>query len=352
MRSPTHPSTDSPSNFAPGLPGRPAINAGILGVGMAVPDTILTNDDIAKRVETNNEWIVSRTGIEERRVCGPNDNSSSLGLLAARRALEHAGVAPEEIDLIICGTATGDYPWPATACLIQEQLGAKKAAAFDLSAACSGFSYGLATGAGFIQNGSMKRVLVIGVDTLSKQVDWEDRSTCILFGDGAGAALLGPCAPDEGILASSLGADGSGFEQIWLEGGSNRIPVSIEIINEKRNCIRMKGAEVFKFAVKIMGEASLEALCRAGLSPEDVSLFIPHQANIRIIHAAAERMGLPPEKVFVNVHKYGNTSAGSIPIALVEAVEQGRVKRGDVLVFVGFGAGLTWGANVLRWNRD
>jgi 3-oxoacyl-[acyl-carrier-protein] synthase-3 len=334
------------------IPMNLSVNAGIMGIGMAVPDTVMTNAEIEKLVDTNNEWIVSRTGIEERRVCGPDDNSSSLGTLAAKRALEDAGVAAEEIDLIICGTATGDYPWPATACLIQEAIGAKRAAAFDLSAACSGFAYGLATAAGFIQNGSMRRVLVIGVDTLSKQVDWTDRSTCILFGDGAGAAVLGPCAPDEGILSSVLGSDGSGFEQIWLEGGSNRVPVSIEVIEGKRNCIRMKGAEVYKFAVKIMGDVSLEALCRANLTPNDVSLFIPHQANIRIIHAAADRMGLAPEKVFINVQKYGNTSAGSIPIGLVEAVQQGRVHRGDVLVFVGFGAGLTWGANVIRWSRD
>jgi 3-oxoacyl-[acyl-carrier-protein] synthase-3 len=334
------------------IPIKPGVNAGIMGVGMAVPDKVLTNAELEKLVDTNNEWIVSRTGIEERRICGPDDFSSSLGATAAKRALEDARVTAEEIDLIICCTASGDYPWPATACLIQEAIGAKSAAAFDLSAACSGFAYGLATGAGFIQNGSMRRVLVIGVDTLSKQLDWTDRSTCILFGDGAGAAVLGPCAPDEGILASILGTDGGGFDQIWLEGGSNRVPVTIEIIEGKRNCIRMKGAEVYKFAVKIMGDASLDALCRANLTPNDVNLFIPHQANIRIIKAAAERMGLPPEKVFLNVQKYGNTSAGSIPIALTEAVHEGRVHRGDVLVFVGFGAGLTWAANVIRWSRD
>lgn len=329
-----------------------ARNAGILGVGMTVPDKVLTNADLEKMVETSNEWIVTRTGIEERRITTPEETSATLGLAAAQQALEDARVAAEELDLIICATATGDHPWPATACLIQAQLGAKRAAAFDLSAACSGFTYALATASGFVQSGAMRRVLVIGVDTLTKQLDWTDRGTCILFGDGAGAAVLGPCAPDEGILASSLGADGSGFEQIWLEAGGCKVPMSQEAISDRRHFIHMRGAEVYKFAVKIMGEVCLEALCRANLSPDDVGLFIPHQANIRIIKAAAERMSLPWDKVFVNVHKYGNTSAGSIPIALTEAVQQGRVKRGDVLVFVGFGAGLTWGANVVRWSKE
>ena len=327
-------------------------NAGILGVGMAVPEKVVTNADLEQFVDTNNEWIVSRTGIEERRVTQDHEGSSTLGLTAAQRALADAGVAAEDIDLIICATATGDYPWPATACIIQDKLGAKRAAAFDLSAACSGFTYALATASGFIQSGAMRRVLVIGVDTLSKQVDWTDRGTCILFGDGAGAVVLGPCGPDEGILASALGADGSGLDQIWLEGGGNRLPVTLEVMEERRNFIRMKGAEVYKFAVKIMGEVSLEALCRANLTPDQVDLFIPHQANIRIINASADRMGLTPDRVFTNVQKYGNTSAGSIPMALAEAVQEGRVKRGDVLVFVGFGAGLTWGANVVRWIKD
>jgi 3-oxoacyl-[acyl-carrier-protein] synthase III len=331
---------------------RMPVNAGILGVGMAVPDRVLSNAELERMVETNDEWITSRTGIKERRISSPEDSCSSLGTLAARRAIAHAGISAEEIDLVICATATGDYPWPATACLIQREIGAPRAAAFDLSAACSGFTYGLACASSMIQTGAQRRVLVVGVDTLTKQVDWNDRGTCILFGDGAGAVVLGPCAPDEGVLSSYLGADGNGFDQIWLEGGGNRVPVTIQIMEEGRNFIRMKGAEVYKFAVKIMGEASIEALCRANLTPEDVSLFIPHQANIRIINAAAERMKLPPEKVFLNVHKYGNTSAGSIPIGLAEAVEEGRVKRGDVLVFVGFGAGLTWGANVVRWSRD
>lgn len=328
------------------------IHAGILGVGMAVPERVLTNADLEKIVDTSDEWIVTRTGIRERRMCAPDETTSSLSIQAARRALEHAGVLPEQLDLIICATATGDYIWPATACIIQDKLGAKRAAAFDLSAACSGFVFGLATAAGFIQSGAMRRVLVIGADTLTKQINWEDRGTCILFGDGAGAAVLGPCPPDEGILASSMGTDGSGLELILLEAGGTKNPVTPEAIQQKKNCIFMRGQEVYKFAVKIMGEVCLDALCRAHLTPRDVDLFVPHQANIRIIHAAAERMGLPRERIYINVHKYGNTSAASVPIALTEALQEGRVHRGDILVFAGIGAGLTWGANVVRWSRE
>ncbi len=327
-------------------------SAGILGAGMAVPDRVLTNADLEKLVDTSDEWITTRTGIKERRVTGPEESTGSLGTMAARKALEDARIAPEDLDLIICATTTGNHPWPATACLIQSGLGASRAAAFDISAACSGFTYALAAGASLIESGAMRRVLVIGADTLTKQLDWTDRNTCILFGDGAGAVVLGPCAPGEGVLASALGADGRGFEQIWIPCGGTIEPHSPNIREGHERQIHMRGAEVFKFAVRIMGEVSLEALCRAGLSSRDVSLFIPHQANIRIINAAAERMALAPEQVFVNVEKYGNTSAGSIPIALAEAMHAGRIRRGDVIVFVGFGAGLTWGANVVRWSRD
>jgi 3-oxoacyl-[acyl-carrier-protein] synthase-3 len=328
------------------------INAGILGVGMAVPERVLTNADLEKIVDTSDEWIVTRTGIRERRMCAPHETTSSLSIQAARRALDHAGVLPEQLDLIICATATGDYIWPATACIIQDKLGATRAAAFDLSAACSGFVFGLATAAGFIQSGVMRRILVVGADTLTKQVNWEDRGTCILFGDGAGAAVLGPCPPDEGILASSMGTDGSGLELILLEAGGTKNPITPEAIQQKKNCIFMRGQEVYKFAVKIMGEVCLDALCRAKLTPRDVDLFVPHQANIRIIQAAAERMGLPHERIYINIHKYGNTSAASVPIALTEALQEGRVHRGDILVFAGIGAGLTWGANVVRWSRE
>ena len=328
------------------------INAGIMGVGMAVPDRLLTNADLEKLVDTNDEWIMSRTGIRERRICSPDETSSTLGSRAARQALADAGVRPDELELIICATATGDYIWPSTACVIQAEIGAGRCTAYDLSAACSGFVFGLATAAGFIKSGLMKRILVIGVDTLTKQLNWEDRGTCILFGDGAAAAVVGPCAPGEGILATSMGSDGTGVEQIIMPAGGTKMPVTAEAIEKKLNCIHMKGAEVFKFAVKIMGDACVDALNRAGLTSVDVDLFIPHQANIRIIRAAADRMNLPPEKVFVNVDRYGNTSAASIGIAMREALDQGRIQRGSVVVTVGFGAGLTWGANVIRWSRD
>jgi len=329
-----------------------AMNAGILGLGMAVPDRVLSNADLERMVDTSDEWIMTRTGIRERRICEPHETTGTLGSLAARRALEDAGVEPGDLDLVLCATATGDYIWPATACIIQDRIGAARATAFDVSAACSGFVYGLATAAAFIQSGTMRRILVVGADTLTKQVNWADRSTCVLFGDGAAAAVVGPCRAGEGILASSTGSNGAGLDQILLPAGGTRMPVTPEAIERKLNCIHMKGAEVFKFAVRIMGDACLDALAKAGLTPADVDLFIPHQANIRIIQAAAARMEMPPERVYVNVHKYGNTSAASIGIALREALDEGRVKRGDVIVSVGFGAGLTWGANVQRWCRD
>lgn len=343
-----HPDSHSHAVFPP-LEG--LCNAGIVGLGMCVPDRILTNEDLAQIVETNDEWIVSRTGIKERRITEPDVASSDLAIVAAQRALKDAGIAPEDLDLILCATATGDYVWPATACIIQDKIGAKRAAAFDLSAACAGFCYGLATAAGFIQTRAMRHVLVVGVDTLTKQINWEDRSTCILFGDGAGAAVLAPCAPNEGILASALGADGSGLQSVWMPAGGVRTPLTQEGIDQKLNCITMKGAEVYKFAVKVIPETLEEALARACLRPCDVSLLVMHQANLRIINAVAERLGVPSEKVFVNVQRYGNTSAASVPIALTEAQEQGLLKRGDIVATVGFGAGLVWGANVLRWNK-
>jgi 3-oxoacyl-[acyl-carrier-protein] synthase-3 len=328
------------------------VNAGIMGVGMAVPERVLSNADLEQIVETSDDWIFSRTGIRERRICAPEETSSTLGAQAARLALKDSGVRPEDLDLIICATATGDYIWPATACVIQTAIGAGRCTAFDLSAACSGFVYGMATAAAFIMSGQVQRVLVVGVDTLSKQLNWEDRGTCILFGDGAAAAVMGPCAPDEGLLATSMGADGTGLEQIMLPAGGTKLPVTPDAIEKKLNCIHMRGAEVFKFAVKIMGDACVDALAKANLTPRDVDLFIPHQANIRIINAAAHRMGLEPEKVFVNVDRYGNTSAASIGLAMREAMDQGLIHRGSIVVTVGFGAGLTWAANVIRWSRD
>lgn len=330
----------------------PGHSAGILGVGMAVPQRILTNADLERMVETSDEWIVTRTGIRERRIAGPEDTPSTLGAAAAREALAGAGITPEELDLIICATTTGDYLFPATACLIQRELGARRAAAFDLSAACAGFVFALDAASAYVRIGRCRYALVVGADTLTRFVNWEDRSTCVLFGDGAAAVVVGPCDAGEGILATALGTDGAGAEQIYIPAGGSRHPVDCAVLAQKLNTIAMRGGEVFKFAVKIMGEAAIEALSAAGLPAEQVDLFIPHQANIRIIDAAAKRMGLPPDRVFVNVDRYGNTSAASIGIALKEALDGGLIHRGSLLVFVGFGAGLTWGASVVRWNRD
>jgi 3-oxoacyl-[acyl-carrier-protein] synthase-3 len=326
------------------------MNSGISGVGMAVPERIMTNADIEQLVETSNEWIVTRTGIKERRVSAPDETVASLGAKAAMLALENADVTADKIDLIICATTTGDFLWPATACLIQKDIGAVNAAAFDISAACSGFVYALSVADGYIRTGSMKNVLVIGADTLTKQLNWQDRNTCVLFGDGAGAVLLTPTQPGYGILSFTLGTDGGKFDVIGIRGGGTRYPLTHEGLDLKANTIVMRGSEVFKFAVKIMGDASLDALEKAHLTIKDIDLYIPHQANLRIIKAAADRMGLDENRIFLNVEKYGNTSAASIPIAMTEAVQSGRIKPGDVIVTVGFGAGLTWGANVIRWG--
>src|SRR5579871_2156707 len=250
------------------------VGAGIIGLGMCVPDRVLTNDDIAKIVDTSDEWIVSRTGIRERRMTDPDTATSDLSIVAAQRALADAGVEAGEIDLVLCATATGDFIWPATACIIQDRLGATRAGALDISAACSGFCYGLATAAGFIQTHAMRRILVVGADTLTKQINWDDRATCILFGDGAGAAVIAPCEPGEGIISSSLGADGSGLETVWMPAGGVRTPLTPEGIAQKLNCITMRGSEVYKFALKIIPEVIEDALRRACLRPCDISLLV------------------------------------------------------------------------------
>ena len=339
--------TASPDAFASVSSPR---HAGIIGLGMCLPDRIVTNDDLAKSIETSDEWIASRTGIRERRVSDEKTATSDLALVAAQNALADAKMDAGELDLILCATTSGDYVWPATACVVQEKIGAK-CAAFDLGAACSGFCYGLATAEGFIQSGAMRRILVIGADTLTKQLNWEDRRTCILFGDGAGAAVLAPCAAEEGMLASVLGADGGSVESIWIPAGGTRTPTTRETLDAKRNAIAMNGQEVYRFTVKIIPDAIVSALQKACLRPEDVDLLVLHQANLRIIEAIAGRLHIPMEKVFTNVEKYGNTSAASVPIALTEAQAQGRIKRGDIVVTVGYGAGLTWAANVLRWSK-
>ncbi|WP_284242089.1 beta-ketoacyl-ACP synthase III [Paenibacillus glycanilyticus] len=322
---------------------------GIIGTGKYVPDRILSNQELEQMVETNDEWIVTRTGIRERRMAAAEQATSDLAYQASLKAIEAAGITVEDIDLIIVSTITPDTFFPSTACLLQDKLGAKKAAAFDLSAACSGFIYGLATASNMIATGMYKHVLVVGAETLSRITDYTDRNTCILFGDGAGAVVLGQVEEGRGFKAFELGADGSGGELLKVSGGGSRMPSSAESVASKQHYIHMAGNDVFKFAVRIMGGAAEEALRKAGMNKEDIDLLVPHQANVRIIQSALNRLDLSEEKCMINLDKYGNMSAASIPVALAEAVEQGRVNEGDCLVFVGFGGGLTWGASVLIW---
>lgn len=327
-------------------------SVGIIGIGSYVPEKIVTNKDLEKIVETSDEWIVSRTGIKQRHVVEAGVATSDLATYAAEKALLDAGVTADEIDLIIVATATPDMLFPSTACLVQDKIKASKAAAFDLSAGCSGFAYGLVTGSQFIKTGLYKKVLVIGAETLSTILDWNDRNTCVLFGDGAGAVVLGEVPAGYGILGVDLGADGSGGELLKLPAGGSRIPTTNESINQRLHYLQMSGNDVFKFAVKVMGEAAVKALDNSGLSHTDVDCLIPHQANIRIIQSAAKRLKLPMEKVIVNVDKYGNTSAASIPLAMDEAIKDGKLKNGDIIVLVGFGAGLTWASCVIKWYKE
>lgn len=324
-------------------------SVGIVGTGMYVPEKVLTNAELETIVDTNDEWIVSRTGIRERHIAAPEQATSDLAYEAAIQALKSAGLAAEDLELIIVATVTPDTTFPSTACILQEKLGAKKAAAFDLSAACSGFVYSLATANGFIQTGMYNNALIIGADTLSRITDYTDRNTCVLFGDGAGAVVLGEVPEGRGFLSFDLGAEGAGGPLLKLEGGGSRLPASTETVQEGKHFIYMNGREVFKFAVRIMGTATEEVLRKAGKTKEEIDLFVPHQANIRIIQSAMQRLNLPEEKCVVNVDKYANTSAASIPLALVEAAQGGRIKEGDTVLLVGFGGGLTWGASVLVW---
>jgi 3-oxoacyl-[acyl-carrier-protein] synthase III len=310
------------------------MNAGIIGIGRYTPEKIVTNFDLEKIMDTSDEWIRTRTGIEERRFADDSMDTSDMAFLAAEKAIENAGITPEELDLILVATVTPDQPFPSVACMLQEKIGAKNAAAMDISAACAGFMYGVITGGQFIQTGAYKNVLVVGVEKLSKIVDWEDRNTAVLFGDGAGAVVLGPVSEGKGILSFELGADGTGGKHLYQD-----------------EYIIMNGREVFKFAVRQMGESSVNVLEKAGLTKEDVDFLIPHQANIRIMEASRERLELPVEKMSRTINKYGNTSAASIPISLVEELEAGKIEDGDLLVMVGFGGGLTWGAIALRWGR-
>jgi len=324
--------------------------AQIVGWGMYVPSEILTNDDLATMVDTSDDWIQARTGIVERRIAPPKETTATMAISAARAALRVANANPARLDLIIVATATPDYPFPATACLVQEALGATKAGAFDLSAGCTGFVYGLAVGRQMIISGAYDQVLVIGAETLSRIVNWTDRNTCVLFGDGAGAVLLQASDVPGGVLSAVLGADGSGGDLLMLPAGGSRQPASAETVAQGLHYIHMNGPEIFRFATRVTARASRQALAEADVNLEDISLLISHQANGRIIQSAAKSLKLPPEKVFVNLDRYGNTSAASVPIALCEAIEQDRVKRDDHLVMVSFGAGLTWAAVVVRWG--
>ena len=327
-------------------------SAGIVGVGHYAPPDILTNADLEKMVDTSDEWIVTRTGIRERHIADASMATSDMCYEAAQKALSDAGMSAPDLDLIIVATVTPDHAFPSTACLLQSRLGAEKAAAFDLSAGCTGFIYALTTGAQFIQGGMYENVLVIGAEMLTSITNWEDRSTCVLFGDGAGAAVLRPCEEGKGLLSSFLAADGSAGSLLCLPAGGTRQPLTEDLMKENKHKLYMDGSEVFKIAVRNMETAILNVLESIDAKPEDVSLLIPHQANRRIIDAINKKLGLPEERVFVNIDRYGNTSSASVPIALSEAVEEGRLKDGDLLVMTAFGAGMTWGAVALRWIGD
>lgn len=310
------------------------MRAGLIGIGKYVPSNIVTNADLEQRMDTTDEWIRSRTGIEERRIADDSTDTSDLAYEAAKAALDNAGITADQVGLILTATVTPDYSFPSVSALIQERLGAKNAAAMDVSAACSGFIYGVVTAKQFVESNAYDYVLVVGVEKLSKIVNWEDRNTAVLFGDGAGAAVIGKVSEGRGILSFELGADGSGSKHLC-----------------QREFIEMNGREVFKFAVRQMGESAVSVAEKAGLTKEDVDYLIPHQANTRIMEASRERLGLPVEKMSKTVHKYGNTSAASIPISLADDLAEGKIKDDDILVLVGFGGGLTWGALCIKWGK-
>lgn len=320
----------------------------ITGLGIAVPERVMTNFDLERFVDTSDQWIVERTGVKERRISDSKTATSDLSILAGQEALKNAGRDAKDLDAIIVCTATPDMFFPSTGCLVQRGLDASKAMAFDLSAGCTGFLYGLGVGEGLIKDG-MKVVLIIGADTLSKVTDYTDRSTCVIFGDGAGAAVLEEDDSDSGIIGKYFVADGSLGELLYMPAGGTRMPATKKTVDARLHYIKMAGNEVFKHAVRSMADASIRALEKAGLSADDVDLLIPHQANTRIIEATRRRLGLPKEKVYINIDRYGNTSAASIPIALYEVVQTGLISGGETILMVAFGAGFTWGGVVLRW---
>jgi len=325
------------------------VTARITGTGSALPAKILTNAELAKMVDTSDEWITTRTGIKERRIAVEGEYTSTFAVEAARRALSMANVTPEELDLIIIGTVTPDFPFPSTACIVQNELGAHKAVAFDVSAACSGFIYGISVADSFIRSGRYQKALVIGAEVLSRIVDWNDRNTCILFGDGAGAAVIEASEEQSGIVSTHIFSNGSCWDMLYQPGSGSRNPATNPATDPASFFIRMEGNEVYKHAVRAMEEAAMAALDANGLTPSDISLLIPHQANRRIIDAIAKRLDLGFDKVFINLHRYGNTSSASIPIALDEANRQGLIKTGDMILLDAFGGGFTYGSALIRW---
>jgi 3-oxoacyl-[acyl-carrier-protein] synthase-3 len=324
-------------------------NAGILGMGHAYPEGILTNADLEKIVETSDEWITSRTGIKQRHKAADHEYTSQFGTTAARMALHRAGLRPDEIDIIICATTTPDQIMPSTGALIQAQIGASNAAGMDVFAACSGFLYGLTMVESMIRTGQIKYALVIGAEVLTKYVDYTDRGTCVIFGDGAGAAVLGPVNSGRGILATKIKSDGRYEEQLYAPGGGTKLGTTHETIDDRMHFFKMKGNELFKVAVRSMAEISAEMLEKAGLTVDDIDLVIPHQANQRITDAVASRLGVPEEKVYSNIAEHGNTSSASIPIAMDECIESGRIKEGDTVLLTAFGGGVTWGSTILKF---
>jgi 3-oxoacyl-[acyl-carrier-protein] synthase III len=341
-----HPKTFKNPRAQHGFQGR---TCSITAVGSYVPERILTNCDLEKMVETSDEWILTRTGIRERRIAADDQFTSDLGAQAALNAMKRGGISPDQIDLIINATITPDMPFPSTACLVQQKIGARRAAAFDIEAACSGFIYALEIGQQFIMSRTYETVLVIGAEKLSSIIDWKDRNTCVLFGDGAGAAILQHRPQAHGLLTACMGADGRKAELLTMPGGGSRCPATVQSVSNGLHYLRMDGKETFKNAVNAMYTAAQEALRRCELDISQIQCVIPHQANRRIIDAVGERLGVRPDQLFVNLEKYGNTSAASVAIALDEAVESGRIRRGDLVLLVVFGAGLTWGAAVIEW---
>ena len=323
----------------------------ITGLGCHAPEKVLTNADLERMVDTSDEWIMTRTGIRERRIAAPEEALSDIALPAARSALEQAGIEGADVDLLIVATVTPDMAFPATAAILADQIGARDAGAYDLSAGCTGFMYGLAQGYGMLAAGLSRRALVVGGDVLSKIVDWTDRSTCVLFGDGAGAVVL-ERVDEGGFLGFELGADGSGGPELLLPAGGSRAPSTMETVAGRQHYVQMNGREVFKFATRVLVSSATELLDECGMTVEDVDVYVPHQANVRIIEHAVQKLGVPRERVIVNVDRYGNTSSGSVPLALAEAFAEGLVRKGDLVLMTGMGAGLTWGSALIEWSAD